>query len=54
MGVLHDIRLSGQSLRFPLRQPLRIAAAYLLPLREITRLEGTQEHSAAEEGGHGR
>ena len=54
VGVFDDVGLTGQSLRLPLREPVRVATPDLLPLREVTRFEGTKQHTAAEQGRHGR
>jgi hypothetical protein len=53
MGVLDHIRLTGQPLRFPLGQPVTVAPPDFLPLGEISGFERAQQHSAAEQGGHG-
>jgi hypothetical protein len=53
MGVLNHVGLAGQSLRFPLGQPVTVATPDFLPLGEISRFERAQQHAAAEQGGHG-
>src|SRR5690606_28519997 len=47
VAALHRVRRAGRALGLPHEQPLGVAAAHLLPRREVLQREGTERHAPA-------